>query len=152
MSPAVIPPAIAPRIGALLRMLGSPIDGEALGAARALRRTLDGAGLDLHALADVVEHPVPAVILRESAQPQPAARGSRKARQPSPGSVELQPARRRQVVDALVKATARGSLSSWEAEFAASVITTLRGSRPRLSARQFEIVERLLSKFGESRF
>ncbi len=57
MSPAVIPPAIAPRVGALLRMLGSDHDGEALSAARALRRTLGGVGLDLHALADAVERP-----------------------------------------------------------------------------------------------
>ncbi len=142
---AAIPAPILPRVGALLRMLGSPIDGEALNAARALGRTLQGAGVDWHALADAVERP--AMVVPDAPEPKP--RRGRKPRQPSPGSVELQPARRRRVVDVLGRASARGALSSWEAEFCTSVIATLQGSRPRLSARQFEIVERLMLKFGE---
>ena len=145
---AALPAPILPRVAGLLRLLGSDVDGEALGAARALRRTLGGVGLDLHALAAVVEHAAePATTLRGRGMREPGRR--RGARAPSPGSVELEPARRRQVVDALSKASARGILSSWEVEFTASVVDTLRGSRPRLSARQYEIVERILSKVGE---
>ena len=47
------PPA-ARRIAKTLSLLGSPQDGEALAAARALARLLEGAGMDLHALGAVV--------------------------------------------------------------------------------------------------
>ncbi|MEO3474855.1 hypothetical protein AAFN86_23540 [Roseomonas sp. CAU 1739] len=44
----------ARRIGKTLALLGSLEDGEALAAARALGRLLDGAGIDHHALAALV--------------------------------------------------------------------------------------------------
>ena len=47
------PPA-ARRIAKTLSLLGSPQDGEALAAARALARLLEGAGMDLHGLAALV--------------------------------------------------------------------------------------------------
>lgn len=145
---AALPPTILPRVGALLRLLGSDQDGEALGAARALGRTLSAAGLDMHALADVVEHPpAPLVLYREAAP----ARRPRAPRTSSPDSVELTPTRRRQVIDGLTRASARGVLSAWEDEFAASIIIAMQSRRPRLSARQHEIVERLMLKFGENR-
>jgi hypothetical protein len=46
---------IAPRIAPLVRMLGSSVDGETLGACRAIRCTLNTAGYDYHDLALVVE-------------------------------------------------------------------------------------------------
>src|SRR5262249_51209541 len=46
---------ITPTIGKLLRLLGSDKDGEVVASARALRRVLQGAGLDLHDLARMVE-------------------------------------------------------------------------------------------------
>jgi hypothetical protein len=49
---------VGPRIGALIRLLGSDRDAEALAAARALGRTLEAAGQDFHALADVVERSI----------------------------------------------------------------------------------------------
>lgn len=45
---------VARRIGKTLALLGSPEDGEALAAARALGRLLEGAGMDHHALAALV--------------------------------------------------------------------------------------------------
>ena len=144
---AGLPPAVVPRLGALLRMLGSPVDGEALGAARAIGRTLNGAGVDFHTLADVVERGPETVFVE---RPAPAPRRTRRARAASSDSVEIGPARRRQVIDALSKASRRGALSAWEGEFATSVITILRGTRPRLSARQVEIVERIMLKIGEA--
>lgn len=45
---------LARRIGKTLALLGSPEDGEALAAARALGRLLEGAGMDHHALATLV--------------------------------------------------------------------------------------------------
>jgi len=55
MTPA--PATIAPIIGKLLRLLGSDKDGEVVASARALRRVLQGAGLDLDDLARMVEGP-----------------------------------------------------------------------------------------------
>jgi hypothetical protein len=46
---------VAPRIGRLIRLLGSDQDGEVVAAVRALGRTLAGAGEDFHSLADAVE-------------------------------------------------------------------------------------------------
>ncbi len=44
----------ARRIAKTLSLLGSPADGEALAAAPALARLLDGAGMDLHVLGALV--------------------------------------------------------------------------------------------------
>ena len=43
---------VADKLAKLLRLLSSERDGEVVGAARAIVRTLDGAGLDIHALAE----------------------------------------------------------------------------------------------------
>jgi hypothetical protein len=43
------------KVGSLIRLLSSPNDGEVLGAARGLVRTLESAGFDIHALATHVE-------------------------------------------------------------------------------------------------
>jgi hypothetical protein len=45
---------IAERLRQLIRLLSSDADGEVLGAARALNRTLKGAKLDIHTLADSI--------------------------------------------------------------------------------------------------
>jgi hypothetical protein len=44
----------AERLGKFLRLLSSDRDGEVVAAARAIIRTLHGAGMDVHALADAV--------------------------------------------------------------------------------------------------
>ena len=56
------PTPIPLRVRLIVPMLGSSVDGEALGACRAIGRTLDTAGLDFHALAAAIrvegeEHP-----------------------------------------------------------------------------------------------
>jgi hypothetical protein len=48
--------AVMPQIVKLIRMLSSRTEHEVLAAVRALMRLLTGAGLDIHALADRVEH------------------------------------------------------------------------------------------------
>lgn len=50
----MIPTDTADKLKKLIPLLGSDQDGEALGAARAIGRTLDAAGLDFHALAACV--------------------------------------------------------------------------------------------------
>lgn len=51
---------LGPKLGKLIRMLASPRDGEVVAAARAIMRTLQGASLDIHALAQSVETGAPA--------------------------------------------------------------------------------------------
>lgn len=45
-----------PDVRKLVVMLGSPVDGECVAAARALDRTLKRSGFDWHGLADVIEN------------------------------------------------------------------------------------------------
>ncbi len=64
---------VAGKIVPLVRMLGSPVDGEALAACRAIGRTLDTAGMDFHDLADVVERAaLPVVVDKSLEEPAPA--------------------------------------------------------------------------------
>ena len=48
--------AVVPRLVPLIRMLSSTAEREVLNAVRALLRLLASAGLDIHALAERVEH------------------------------------------------------------------------------------------------
>jgi hypothetical protein len=56
MKTLTIESSAATRIGALVRLLSSDKAGEVLASARAINRTLESAGADIHHLADVVEH------------------------------------------------------------------------------------------------
>jgi hypothetical protein len=51
---AQLTPKIVARLGQLILMLSSPHDGEKVAACGAIVRTLGSAGLDLHALAEIV--------------------------------------------------------------------------------------------------
>jgi hypothetical protein len=57
---------VAPRVGQLIRLLGSDRDGEVVAAARALKRTLATAGRDFHDLAACVESPAAAQTARRA--------------------------------------------------------------------------------------
>jgi hypothetical protein len=52
---------VAPRIGQLIRLLGSNQDGEVVAAARALGRTLASVDADFHNLAATIERSAPAI-------------------------------------------------------------------------------------------
>jgi len=62
-------PPIRASLGKLVRLLGSDRNGEILGAAHALRRILNGAGLDMHDLARVIEEPPPTLAISFSEPP-----------------------------------------------------------------------------------
>lgn len=51
---AQLTPRVVERLGQLILLLSSPHDGEKVAACGAIARTLATAGLDLHALADIV--------------------------------------------------------------------------------------------------
>lgn len=59
MSGGPLSPAQARRLGKALALLGSPEDGEALAAARAVGRLLEAAGMNWHALAAMVMREAP---------------------------------------------------------------------------------------------
>jgi hypothetical protein len=61
--------SIGPRLGQLVRLLGSDKDGEALAACRALGRTLASVGQDFHALAATIERPEPAAQVHYECDP-----------------------------------------------------------------------------------
>jgi hypothetical protein len=52
-----ISPAVAARLGNFIRLLSSNRDGEVVAAARALIRTLQSAGADIHVLAERIAQP-----------------------------------------------------------------------------------------------
>jgi hypothetical protein len=63
MADALTP--VAGKLASLIRLLSSPVDAEALVAARKLLVTLRSAGCDIHTLADRLTHPV--AVLDEAA-------------------------------------------------------------------------------------
>ena len=146
-----LPASIQPRLGSLLRLLGSPVDGEALGAARAIGRTLQGVGCDLHDLADTVEHPpAPMVIYRT--EPAHQRRPRDRAYSPKPNSsIEWPSSRKQQARATLERGLRRGCLTDWEETFARSVLVRLYEPGMTLSIKQVDVLERLLAKIGASR-
>lgn len=57
--------AVSPKIARMIPRLASDHDGEIVATVRAIRRTLEGAGLDLHALAASLEAEPPRAQERE---------------------------------------------------------------------------------------
>ena len=136
MPSASVPVTVAPRIAALVRLLASPADGEALNAARALGRTLSNAGLDFHTLAALVEHPT-------VSPPTPPYQSDPR---PEQGHSFWSTGHRREVRTTLEFGLAHFSFTLWEVEFIANVIERLRDPRGRLTLRQIEVVNRLIAK------
>ena len=142
-----LPITITPRIGALVRMLSSPVDGEALNAVRALDRTLAGAGLTMHDLAEAVEQPRKACALRAP----PAARNHPAPPQAPQGSgLAWALDRRITVARTLRQGISSGLLNDWEIRFANDVVGQIMSpSRPRdLTLKQSERVNELLVKIA----
>jgi hypothetical protein len=79
-----IPSDVAERIEKLIPLLGSDNDGEALGAARAIERTLRAAGLDFHALAASIR---PRTVWRDAAFATPGFNYANEFRQAQPTGV-----------------------------------------------------------------
>ena len=105
---------IAPKIASLVRLVGSPIDGEALGAARAIGRTLAGAGRDLHWLAGRVEAGLePTIVYRDAL--------GRKTKPPTDLPPLYEELPRSQRLDWLEIGIGAPSLSEWQREFCASL-------------------------------
>jgi hypothetical protein len=143
-----LPAPIASKISKLLPLLASDKDGEVLGAARAIHRTLQSAGADLHDLAARLstDNDPPAPEL--DADPPPQAQ-----KPPSWGKPaapcrwgDLSPDERKDALGVISTLP----LSEWEWRFVAN-ITGLIHQTPRgsLSPKQVEILNRLLRRVWE---
>ena len=123
-------PAIPEKVRRIVPTLGSSVDGEALGACRAIGRTLGAAGLDYHDLARAIpvqsEIPVPcrappawdsARWRTASTKPAPEYRPSR--RKPSTFTPKQNDAFRRMALHC--RNADRGRLSPRERDFIANV-------------------------------
>ncbi len=160
----MLPPAVLPRMASLVRLLGSPIDGEALGAARALARTLATHGSDLHALADHVQCSAPPAAepkqqaskkttKKPASRPRPAdppPRPSPQPKPPRPDLVELSPEQRAAIVEGLSEAVedADGRLSDWQRSFARNLLDTVGRRRLCPTERQMQFVRDILATMG----
>lgn len=70
--------ALPPKVRLLVPVLGSPSDGEALGACRAIGRTLRGVGLDFHDMAQAIGTTTKSESAPRSAGPPPEYRPRRR--------------------------------------------------------------------------
>ncbi len=142
-----LPAPVAIKIRKLLPLLGSDKDGEVLGAARAIHRTLQSAGSDLHDLAARLEGnnaPDPKL----DADPPPQAWKPPPRRKPAAPCRwgDLSPDERKDALGVISTLP----LSEWEWRFVAN-ITGLIHQTPRgsLSPKQVEILNRLLRRVWE---
>ena len=133
-----LPSSTRTRLGALVRMFSNENDHEALAALRATGRTLKAVGADFQWLADRVEREsAPRVIYVDRAQPSPEARAS------STWTADI----RARVKTVLHRAIAKGVLSSWEFEFARSVMLQMASSATwRPSPKQQATIATLVAK------
>lgn len=115
---------VAPKMAKLIPMLGTDQDGEIIATVRAIRRTLDGAGLDLHDLARALSgvSPRPEWTSPHSSEPSP-----RKPTRFSFSGVSSKKARAE-----IAGLLAEAELTDWEADFLTSIAEGLRVRPDRL--------------------
>lgn len=127
----------AGKVARLVPLLGSPNDGEALGAARAIGRVLKASGEDWHRLAAELLHPAPAAILDQ-------ARRSRRER--APRTAPFSP----EVLRLLRTGLALDAFTTWEIGFADTILTAAGRLGWRPTRKQHDIIARLVSKAAEA--
>lgn len=129
--------ASAGKLARLIPMLGSPVDAEALSAARAIERTLKASGQDWHDLAREIEAPALAEIPHHASRPR---------RERTTRTAPLFP----EALRLLRAGLALDAFTAWEIGFADTILTA--ASRPgwRPSRKQTDIAARLVSKAAEA--
>ena len=130
---------IAPRLAQLIPLLASDKDGEVVATARAIGRTLKQAGSDFHDLA---------ATLRSMPATRVTAASSHTHASPRCWDDIC----REDQDNWLWSMSVSGSLTSWERNFAASILSHLAGQRWRmLSLKQVAVLDRLVCKLVEAR-
>lgn len=113
---------VSDKLSKLLPRLASPHDGEVVATARAIARTLQGAGLDFHTLAAAVSTPpVPAY---PTFKPAPQSRPNTRAAAGADSATRL-----RHLAHAQLCLSLSHRLRSSEAEFITSMIERLSAGR-----------------------
>lgn len=129
-------PAIIPKVVRLVPMLGSPVDSEALGAARAIGRVLAANHCDFHDFARQIERQPEAVL--------PPPRRERRDRAPRTPSLSAESVR------LLREGLRLDVFTAWEIGFADTILTAAGRRSWRPSRRQTDIIARLVSKAQEA--
>ena len=130
-----LPASIMPKVAALVRLMSSPHDGEALAAVRGLERTLSAAGCTFHDLAD---------RLGVGALPIPRLRTAPRAPRTKPTWAA---SRRRDISAKLRAGLHSGAFNSWEAKFAADIADHIeREGCKTFSPKQASTAEALAEK------
>jgi hypothetical protein len=137
-------PAVAIKIGKLIPMLSSPSDGEVVNTARAIERTLKGAGLNWHDLAKAFTAPSKA-RMEPAPEPKPQPRTHERPKPSSPRRWEDMSHLDR--ICALDWLRFWGELSAWERKLAGD-IEDLITAKPhiRLSEKQVAHLNGILRK------
>lgn len=149
-------PDVLDRIAKLLPRLASEHDGEVVATARAIRRTLTSAGLDLHDLAKALATPkAPSVAGHAPPRPDPAPRPPPR---PDWGGTAgwwdrhetgTRPDYGLRTIEAMVAELYLriGQMTDWERVFVKSMASATRLKR-KLTDRQISIVRDLYRKYG----
>jgi hypothetical protein len=140
-------PTIAPKITKLLPMLSSSHDGEVVNTARAIERTLKGAGLDWHDLAKAFTAPS---VPRPQPAPEPAPQPRAHERPKASGAPRWENLSHIQRICHLDWLRFWGELSRWECQFAGDIEDLITAKpRIRLSEKQVARLNDLLRKEWE---
>ena len=139
---------IAQKLSAIIRRLSSDHDGEIIACVAAIKRLLQGVGLDFHDLAIAVEHGVEARLQ----EPPPATRPAAKSA-PAPSWREAPSAPFWLDRDAkerdlwLASMVAYPCLSEWGHGFVESIVARrTREYDPALSDKQIDVLDRIIVK------
>ena len=108
-------------IAKLIPLLGSPLDGEALAAARAIARKLEARGRTLHDLA---------ALVGGGAQPAPPPRPPTRASESPKAASSLSPATARAMAREIRTSRAASLLSAWEHGALDLIVTRLDAGLP----------------------
>ena len=141
---------VSPKLSKLILLLSSNQDGEVVAAARAIGRTLSGAGMDWHNLVKALTTPpVPPANPSNATSSGPKAKAYSPPR-PSPGPPRWRSLDSGERLMHLDYICYMGSLSPWERSFAKSIEALLE-TRPyaTLSPKQIQILDSLLAKEWE---
>jgi len=146
---AILTQMVRAKVAPLIRLLSSPIEGERLAAVGGIGRVLRSAGLSFHELAGAIERPPePAAQRSQAASEARRSKPRRTARENAPKGVPLSPARRQSLLLALrlLLRDASATLTVWESDFAVTIVRQMESARPSISARQLEVVERMIHR------
>jgi hypothetical protein len=136
-----LPAAIADKIAAINPRFASDHDGEVVACARAIERTLRGAGADWHDLVATFRNGAAVVVVGEKAPPpRPAPQPRKPNSEPKWDSLSISDR-----IAWLSVCVEQAHLSAWEQGFAENILASLRDDPYRpLSPKQKTVLNRII--------